>query len=73
MSDLNLVNPVVRVALFSRAKMLTDTVSQRLKDAKSFIEQDNEDGVLGALEGIESDLLTIKCLMSLCQDFKRKE
>jgi hypothetical protein len=73
MSDQNLVNPVVRVALFSRAKTLTDTVSERLKDAKSFLEQDNEDGVLGSLEGIESDLLTITCLMSLCQDFKRKE
>lgn len=73
MPDQNLVNPVVRVALFSRAKTLTDTVSERLKDAKSFLEQDNEAGVLGSLEGIESDLLTIKCLMLLCQDFNRKE
>jgi hypothetical protein len=53
--------------------MLTDKVSERLKDAKSFLEQDNEAGVLGSLEGIESDLLTIKCLMLLCQDFNRKE
>lgn len=53
--------------------MLTDKVSERLKDAESFLEQDNEDGVLGSLEGIESDLLTIKCLMLVCQDINRKE
>ena len=73
MTDLNQVNPVVRVALFSRAKKLTDKVSERLKDAKSFLEQDNEDGVLGSLEGIESDLLTINFLILTCQDFNQKE
>ena len=64
---------MVRTAIFKRAKALTDRVSERLKDAKSFLEQDCEDGVLGSLEGIESDLSTINCLMFVCQDFNQKE
>jgi len=73
MEDLDQVDPMIRIAIFSRARTLADRVSDRLKDAKSFLEKDDEDGVLGSLEGVESDLQAISCLMFMCHEFKEKE
>ena len=66
MEEPELLDPMIRIAIFSRARTLADKVSNRLKEAKSFLEHDDEHRVLLSLDGIESDLKAINCLMYMC-------
>ena len=68
MDDLRTTTDAIRRLLFRRADLLTQHLLKRMADVASHIRSDDYRAVIGALDGLESDIQTIRTLMALMDD-----
>ena len=58
----------IRALLFQRAQVLNDHLLRRLADAAGHINNKEHRAVIGALDGLEADIQTIRTLMVLMEE-----
>jgi hypothetical protein len=58
----------IRALLFQRAQILTDHLLRRLADVASHVNSKNHRAVIGALDGLEAEVQTIRTLMVLMDE-----
>ena len=62
-------NEAIRSLLFRKAELLAEQLIMRLTDAMSSLTKSEERAVIGALSGMESDVLDLRALMVLVRDY----
>jgi hypothetical protein len=61
-------NQAMRTLLFRKAENLNQQLLKRLGDAQEHLSKHNELAAIGALAGMESDVSSIRKLMTLVRD-----
>jgi hypothetical protein len=62
-------NEAIRSLLFRKAELLAEQLIMRLTDAMSSLTKSEERAVIGALAGMEADVMDLRALMVLVRDY----
>lgn len=62
-------NEAIRAVITAKVKGLMDSLQKRIEDANAHLERGEHRAVIGALEGCESEISTIRTFMQLIRDY----